>query len=45
MAEWINRAEAFSLTSKKCFQQWAKVSEVCLAKAQLQEETYRNVKT
>jgi len=45
MAEWIDRAEAFSPTSKERFQQWAKVTEVCLAKAQLQEETFRNVQT
>jgi len=45
MAEWIDRAEAFSRTSKERFQQWAKVIEGCLAKAQLQEETYHNVQT
>ena len=45
MSEWIDQAEVFSLTSKEYFQQWAKVIDVCLAKAQLQEETYCNVQT
>ena len=45
MVEWIDRAETFSSTSKECFQQWAKRTEVCLAKAQLEEETYHNIQT
>ena len=43
IGEWVDRAETFSPSSKNRFQQWAKGTEICLAEAQLQPESYRTV--
>lgn len=45
LGEWVDRAENFSPSSKIRFQQWAKEAQVCLAQAELQQETYQNIQT
>ena len=45
MGEWIERAETFSPTSKTRFQQWAKGTQISLAQAELQQQTYHNVQS
>ena len=45
MGEWVDRAEAFSPSSKDRFKQWAKDTQVYLAQAELQQESYQNVQT
>ncbi|RPA94214.1 hypothetical protein L873DRAFT_1939931 [Choiromyces venosus 120613-1] len=41
--EWVDRAAIFSPKAKDQFKQWAQGTQVLLAKAQLQEETYNNI--
>jgi len=43
IGEWIEKAETFSPNSKGKFQQWAKATEICLAEAQLQQDSYHSV--
>ncbi|RPA88694.1 hypothetical protein L873DRAFT_886547 [Choiromyces venosus 120613-1] len=43
--EWIDKAETFSPTSKVKFQQWAKGTEIVLAEAQLQQESYHAIES
>ena len=43
IGEGVDRAETFSPSYKYRFQQWAKGTEICLAEAQLQQESYRTV--
>jgi len=45
MGEWIDKAETFSPKSKAKFQQWAEGTQICLAEAQLQQESYRAVQS
>jgi len=45
MGEWVDRAEAFSPSCKDRFKQWAKDTQVYLAQAELQQESYQNVQT
>ncbi|RPA95960.1 hypothetical protein L873DRAFT_1845620 [Choiromyces venosus 120613-1] len=43
IGEWIDHAESFSPTSNTRFQQWAKGTQISLAQAELQQQTYQNV--
>jgi len=43
IGEWIDRAETFSPTSRARFQKWAKGTEILLAQAELQQQSYHNV--
>ena len=43
IGEWMDRAETFSPSSQNHFQQWAKGTKICLAEAQLQQESYCTV--
>ena len=43
ISEWVECAESFSPSSKLQFQQWAKGTEVCLAQAELQQQSYLKV--
>ncbi|RPA97179.1 hypothetical protein L873DRAFT_1920878 [Choiromyces venosus 120613-1] len=45
LGEWIDHVETFSLTSKVRFQQWAKGTQISLAQAELQQQSYNNVQT
>lgn len=45
MSEWIERAEPFSPTSKARFQQWAKGTQISLAQAEFQQQTYHNIQS
>ncbi|RPB04630.1 hypothetical protein L873DRAFT_1786132 [Choiromyces venosus 120613-1] len=41
--EWVDQAAIFSPKAKDRFKQWVERTQVLLAKAQLQEETYNNI--
>ncbi|RPB06190.1 hypothetical protein L873DRAFT_1851141 [Choiromyces venosus 120613-1] len=43
IGEWIDHAESFSPTSNTRFQQWTKGTQISLAQAELQQQTYQNV--
>jgi len=45
LGEWVDWAENFCPSSKIRFQQGAKEAQVCLAQAELQQETYQNIQT
>jgi len=43
IGEWIEHAETFSPTSRARFQQWAKGTQISLAQAELQQQSYHDV--
>ncbi|RPA96090.1 hypothetical protein L873DRAFT_1695567, partial [Choiromyces venosus 120613-1] len=45
LAEWVDKAQTFSPSSKAWFKKWAEGTQVLLAQAQLQEETFLSIQT